>query len=197
MDTTHRIKAHFSDSAQLKLAVVDTLAPQIARAEALMTECLLADGKILACGNGGSAADAQHFAAEMVGRFERERPELPAISLTTDTSILTAIANDYDFAQVFAKQVRALGAAGDILLAISTSGNSGNVIAAIEAARDRGMRIVALTGKGGGRIGELLTADDVHICVPHTVTARIQETHILSIHCICDVIDANLLGDEV
>jgi len=196
MDTTHRIRAHFTDSAQLKLAAVDVLAPQIARAAALMTECLLGDGKILACGNGGSASDAQHFAAEMVGRFERERPELPAISLATDTSILTAIANDYDYAQVFAKQVRALGGAGDVLLAISTSGNSTNVVAAVDAAHERGMRIVALTGKGGGRIGELLTADDVHICVPHTVTARIQETHILSIHCICDVIDANLLGDE-
>lgn len=196
MDTTDRIRAHFTDSAQLKLAAVDVLAPQIARAAALMTECLLGDGKILACGNGGSAADAQHFSAEMVGRFERERPELPAISLTTDTSILTAIANDYDYVQVFAKQVRALGGAGDVLLAISTSGNSGNVVAAVDAAHERGMRVVALTGKGGGRIGELLTADDVHICVPHTVTARIQETHILSIHCICDVIDANLLGDE-
>jgi len=196
MDITHRIRSHFTESAQLKLNAVDALAPQIARAATLMTGCLLADGKILACGNGGSASDAQHFAAEMIGRFERERPELPAISLATDTSILTAIANDYDYGQVFAKQVRALGGAGDVLLAISTSGNSGNVVAAVDAAHERGMRIVALTGKGGGRIGELLTVDDVHICVPHTVTARIQETHILSIHCICDVIDANLLGDE-
>ena len=196
MDTTHRIRAHFTDSAQLKLAVVDTLAPQIARAAALMTECLLADRKILACGNGGSASDAQHFAAEMVGRFERERPELPAISLATDTSILTAIANDYDYAQVFAKQVRALGAAGDVLLAISTSGNSGNVVAAVEAAHERDMRVVGLTGKDGGRVGELLTARDVHLCVPHTVTARIQEVHILAIHCICDAIDTSLLGDE-
>src|SRR5262249_59518715 len=196
MDFARRIKAHFADSAELKLAAADLMAPHIARAAGLMTDCLLANGKILACGNGGSAADAQHFAAEMVGRFERERPELPAISLSTDTSILTAIANDYDYSQVFARQVRALGDTGDVLLAISTSGNSGNVIAAVEAARERGMRVVALTGKGGGRIGELLTADDVHVCVPHTVTARIQETHILSIHCICDVIDANLLGDE-
>jgi D-sedoheptulose 7-phosphate isomerase len=196
MDTTHRIHAHFNDSAQLKLAAADALVPQIARAAAVMTECLLADGKILACGNGGSASDAQHFAAEMIGRFERERPELPAISLATDTSILTAIANDYDYSQVFAKQVRALGGTGDVLLAISTSGNSGNVVAAVGAAHERGMRIVALTGKGGGRIGELLTAKDVHICVPHTVTARIQELHILAIHCMCDVIDANLLGDD-
>lgn len=196
MDTTRRIRAHFADSAQLKLAAVDVLTPAIARAAGLMTDCLLADGKILACGNGGSASDAQHFAAEMVGRFERERPELPAISLVTDTSILTAVANDYDFTQVFAKQVRALGDAGDILLAISTSGNSGNVVAAVDAAHERGMRVIALTGKGGGRVGELMTADDVHLCVPHTVTARIQEVHLLTIHCLCDAIDASLLGDE-
>jgi D-sedoheptulose 7-phosphate isomerase len=196
MDTTRRIRAHFADSAQLKLAAADELAPDIARAATLMTDCLLGNGKILACGNGGSASDAQHFAAEMVGRFERERPELPAISLATDTSILTALANDYDFAQVFSKQVRALGDAGDVLLAISTSGNSGNVVAAVDAAHERGMRIVALTGKGGGRVGELVTPDDVHLCVPHTVTARIQEVHLLTIHCLCDAIDASLLGDE-
>jgi len=196
MDFARRIKAHFADSAELKLASADLMAPHIARAAGLMTDCLLANGKILACGNGGSAADAQHFAAEMVGRFERERPELPAISLSTDTSILTAIANDYDYAQVFAKQVRALGDSGDVLLAISTSGNSGNIVAAADAAHERGMRIVALTGKGGGRMGELLGADDVHLCVPHDVTARIQEVHLLTIHCLCDAIDASLLGDE-
>jgi D-sedoheptulose 7-phosphate isomerase len=196
MDTTLRIRTHFADSAELKLAAVDALAPLIARAAGLMTECLLADGKLLACGNGGSASDAQHFAAEMVGRFERERPELPAIALTTDTSILTAIANDYDFGEVFTKQVRALGRAGDVLLAISTSGNSANICAAVAAAHEREMRVVALTGKGGGRTGELLTPDDVHICVPHAVTARIQEVHILVIHCLCDAIDASLLGDE-
>lgn len=193
---TQRIRAHFADSAELKLASVDTLAPMIARAASMMTECLLADGKLLACGNGGSAADAQHFAAEMVGRFERERPELPAIALTTDSSILTAVANDYDFSQVFAKQVRALGRSGDVLLAISTSGNSANVIAAITAAHEREMRVVAMTGKGGGRMNELLTADDVHICVPHSATTRIQEVHLLSIHCLCDAIDSSLLGDE-
>src|SRR6266566_3373421 len=136
MDTTHRIRAHFADSAQLKIAAVDVMAPHIARAATLMTDCLLADGKILACGNGGSASDAQHFSAELVGRFERERPELPAISLAADTSLLTAIANDYAFEQVFAKQVRALGAKGDVLLAISTSGNSPNVVAAITAAHE-------------------------------------------------------------
>jgi len=194
---TQRIRAHFADSAELKLASVDTLAPVIARAASVMTECLLADGKLLACGNGGSAADAQHFAAEMVGRFERERPELPAIALTTDTSILTAVANDYDFSQVFAKQVRALGRSGDVLLAISTSGNSANVVAAITAAHEREMRVIAMTGKGGGRMNELLTVDDVHICVPHSTTTRIQEVHLLSIHCLCDAIDSSLLGDEV
>ena len=196
MDSISRIRAHFTASAQLKLDAVDALAPEIARAATLLTECLLADGKILACGNGGSAGDAQHFAAEMVGRFERERPELPAISLSTDTSILTAVANDYSFEQVFAKQVRALGSERDVLLAISTSGNSGNVIAAIDAARERGMRVVALTGKGGGRIGGMLAEGDAHLCVPHDRTARIQEVHLLMIHCLCDAIDNALLGDE-
>ncbi len=196
MDITSRIKAHFAESAELKATAAEALAPQIVRAATLMTDCLLADGKLLACGNGGSAADAQHFSAEMVGRFERERPELPAISLTTDTSLLTAVSNDYDFSHVFAKQVRALGRAGDVLLAISTSGNSVNVANAIAAAHEREMRVVALTGKGGGRIGELLAPADVHLCVPHSSTARIQEVHILTIHCLCDAIDASLLGDE-
>ena len=196
MDSTQRIRQHFADSAQLKLDAVDALAPAVARAAEILTESLLADGKILACGNGGSAADAQHFAAEMVGRFERERPELPAISLSTDTSILTAVANDYSYEQVFAKQVRALGAKGDVLLAISTSGNSGNIIAAINAAREREMRVVALTGKGGGRIGQMLSAGDSHLCVPHDRTARIQEVHLLMIHCLCDAIDNALLGDD-
>ncbi|MEO8753715.1 MAG: phosphoheptose isomerase [Casimicrobiaceae bacterium] len=196
IDYVNRIREHFSDSARLKLDAAEALAPQIARGAGVMTECLLADGKILACGNGGSAADSQHFAAELVGRFERERPELPAIALSTDTSLLTAIANDYSFEQIFAKQVRALGAKGDVLLAISTSGNSANVIAAIEAAHLREMRVVALTGKGGGHIGELLLPADVHLCVPHPRTARIQEVHLLMIHCLCDVIDATLLGDD-
>ena len=196
MDHVSRIREHFADSAQLKLAAAETLAPAIARAAETITTSLFADGRVLSCGNGGSAADAQHFAAEMVGRFERERPELPAIALSTDTSILTAIANDYAFEQVFAKQVRALGRKGDVLLAFSTSGNSINVVAAIDAAREREMRVVALTGKGGGRIGELLGDGDVHICVPHDRTSRIQEVHLLAIHCLCDAIDRTLLGDE-
>mgnify|MGYP003500755271 FL=1 len=196
MNHLDRIRQHFHDSAQVKLAAVDRLAPEVARAAAVLADCLLADGKLLACGNGGSAADAQHFAAEMVGRFERERPELPAIALTVDSSILTAIANDYSYDQIFAKQVRALGAKGDVLIAFSTSGNSANVIAAIEAAHDREMRVVALTGKGGGRIGAMLGDADVHLCVPHDRTARIQEVHLLMLHCLCDAVDATLLGDE-
>ncbi len=196
IDHLQRIRGHFAESAQLKLDAVDALAPEIARGAGVITESLFADGKVLACGNGGSAADAQHFAAELVGRFERERPELPAIALTTDTSLLTAIANDYSFEQIFAKQVRALGAKGDVLLAISTSGNSANVIAAIDAAHAREMRVIAFTGKSGGRIGELLRPEDVHLCVPHPRTARIQEVHLLMIHCLCDAIDATLLGDE-
>jgi D-sedoheptulose 7-phosphate isomerase len=196
IDHLERIRGHFSDSAALKQEAREVLAEPIARAAALMTDCLFADGKILACGNGGSAADAQHFAAELVGRFERERPELPAIALTTDTSLLTAVANDYSFEHVFAKQVRALGAKGDVLLAISTSGNSPNVVAAVAAAHEREMRIVALTGKGGGTIGEMLAPEDVHLCVPHARTMRIQEVHILTIHCLCDVVDATLIGDD-
>ena len=196
MDQIARIHRHFIDSANLKLASVEALAPQIVRAAESMTRCLLEDGKILACGNGGSAADAQHFSAEMLGRFERERMGLPAIALTTDSSTLTAIGNDYDYSEVFSKQVAALGRAGDVLLAITTSGNSSNVLAAVQVAQERGMRTVALTGRGGGRLGELCRADDVHICVPHDTTTRIQETHILAIHCLCDAIDCTLLGDE-
>src|SRR5690242_14199721 len=196
IDHVERIRGHFADSAALKHDAAQSLAAPIARSGALMTDCLFADGKILACGNGGSAADAQHFAAELVGRFERERPELPAISLVTDTSLLTAVANDYAFEQVFAKQVRALGARGDVLLAISTSGNSANVVAAINAAHEREMHIVALTGRGGGAIGAMLRDGDVHVCVPHERTARIQEVHLLAIHCLCDAIDYTLLGED-
>jgi D-sedoheptulose 7-phosphate isomerase len=191
-----RIQQQFFDSADLKYAAAEVLSKPIVDAVSALVGCITGGGKVLACGNGGSAADAQHFAAELVGRFERERPELPAIALTTDTSLMTAIANDYSFEQVFAKQVRALGGKGDVLLAISTSGNSPNVVAAVQAAQEREMRIIALTGKGGGRMGELLAPGDVHLCVPHDRTARIQEVHLLTIHCLCDAIDATLLGDE-
>lgn len=196
MNLLARISRQFNDSAQTKLAAMEALAGPIAQAIEAMVASLLAGGKIMACGNGGSAADAQHFAAEFVGRFERERPELGAIALTTDTSILTAIANDYDFERVFSKQVRALGQAGDVLLALSTSGNSANVLAAIEAAHEREMTVVALTGRGGGKIGNALRETDVHVCVPHERTARIQEVHLLTLHCICDGVDAQLLGEQ-
>jgi D-sedoheptulose 7-phosphate isomerase len=196
MDLIHRITRQFEDSARTKLDALDALAAPIAGAIEVMTASLLANGKILACGNGGSAADAQHFAAELVNRFEMERPPLASIALTTDTSILTSIANDYDYVQVFSKQVLALGQPGDVLLAISTSGNSPNVVAAIEAAHEREMKVVALTGKGGGRIAEHLSPADVHICVPADRTARIQEVHLLTLHCLCDGIDCLLLGVE-
>jgi D-sedoheptulose 7-phosphate isomerase len=191
-----RIEKHFIDSADLKYQSALALSKPIAQATQAILASVTSGGKVLACGNGGSAADAQHFAAEFVGRYERERPELGAIALTTDSSIITAIANDYDFNVIFSKQVRALGSAGDVLLAISTSGNSANIIAAIEAAHTREMTVVALTGKGGGKIAALLRETDVHICVPHERTARIQEVHLLTLHCICDGVDAQLLGDQ-
>lgn len=196
MDLIARISQHFHDSAQTKLDAMELLAAPIADAVQTMVACLVNDGKILACGNGGSAGDAQHFAAELVGRFEAERQELAAIALTTDSSILTAVANDYSFNVVFAKQVRALGRPGDVLLAISTSGNSGNIIEAIKSAHDNGLSVVALTGKSGGQIGQMLREGDIHICVPAERTARIQETHLLAIHCLCDGIDCLLLGVE-
>jgi D-sedoheptulose 7-phosphate isomerase len=194
MDLISRISENFSESAHLKLQSMDALAGPIADAAERMVQSLKHDGKILACGNGGSAADSQHFAAELLNRFEMERPGLAAFALTTDSSTLTSIANDYDFDQVFSKQVRALGHENDVLLAISTSGNSRNVIAAIEAAHDADMTVVALTGRSGGRMAEVLHSGDVHICVPSNSTARIQEVHLLALHCICDAIDCLLLG---
>ena len=196
MDLISRISENFSESAHLKLQSMDALAHPIAAAAERMVQCLKQDGKILACGNGGSAADAQHFAAELLNRFEMERPALAAMSLTTDTSTLTSIANDYDFDQVFSKQVRGLGHGNDLLLAISTSGNSRNVVAAIEAAHECGMDVIALTGRHGGRMAEVLGPQDVHICVPAASTARIQEVHLLTLHCLCDAIDCLLLGVE-
>jgi D-sedoheptulose 7-phosphate isomerase len=189
-----RIAAHFAESANLKLAASQSLAAPIAQAAKLLATSLRGGGKALACGNGGSAADAQHFAAELINRFERERPPLAAVALTTDSSTLTSIANDYSYEQVFAKQVRAIGRRGDVLLAISTSGNSGSVLEAMRAAREAGVRVVALTGNGGGKMAGLLAADDVHICVPHQKTARIQEVHLLVLHCLCDAIDLELFG---
>jgi D-sedoheptulose 7-phosphate isomerase len=193
---SQRILAHFHDSAELKLQCAAALVQPISQAVELMFGALSNGNKILACGNGGSAADCQHFAAELVGRFERERFPLPAMALTTDTSILTAVGNDYSYREIFSKQVQAFGQAGDILLAISTSGNSANVIAAVEAALEREMRVVLLTGKDGGALAQMLTDADVNITVPHTRTARIQEVHLVTIHCICDGIDVALFGGD-
>ena len=190
-----RIQQHFIDSADLKYQAASLLSKPIAEAVQALLACVTSGGKVLACGNGGSAADAQHFAAEFIGRFERERPELAAIALTTDSSILTAVANDYGFNAVFSRQVRGLGQSGDVLIAISTSGNSPNVLAAVEAAHERDMVVLGLTGRGGGKMASALRDTDVHICVPHERTARIQEVHLLTLHCLCDAVDAQLLGD--
>ena len=196
MNLIDRISRQFADSAQTKLQAAELLAAPIAQAVDAMVHSLMNGGKIMACGNGGSAADSQHFAAELLNRFEKERPGLAAMALTTDPSTLTSIANDYDYVQVFSKQVRALSHPGDVLLAISTSGNSPNVIDAIAAAHEREVRVVALTGKGGGRMAGLLREDDVHLCVPADRTARIQEVHLLVLHCLCDGIDCMLLGAD-
>ncbi|MEQ8288759.1 MAG: phosphoheptose isomerase [Gammaproteobacteria bacterium] len=196
MDPIQRIKDNFQESIQVKTDALDTLAPVIARAAEKVANALLNDHKILACGNGGSAADAQHFSAKMLNRFEMERPGLPAIALTTDTSTLTSIANDYQYAEIYSKQIRALGQPGDVLLAISTSGESHNIVHAIDAAHDRDMVVLALTGREGGQIADLVNDNDVEIRVPTWSTARVQEAHILVIHCICDLVDLQLLGQE-
>jgi D-sedoheptulose 7-phosphate isomerase len=196
-DTLERLRArasqHFLDSIAVKQEAEQILPEQVARGIVVMTDCLRSGGKVMACGNGGSAADAQHFAAELIGRFERERQELAAIALTTDTSILTAVANDYSYDEIFSKQVRGLGKNGDILIGISTSGNSKNVIKAIEAAKKMGIKIIALTGNGGGKIASLLDEDDIHLCAPSNRTARIQETHLVLLHALCDGVDHLLL----
>lgn len=194
MDLISRIKQNFQDSISTKQISVDLLSEPLSVAAQMITQCLLGGGKVLSCGNGGSAGDAQHFSSEMLNRFEMERPGLPAVALTTDSSTLTSIANDYSYDQVFSKQVSALGQQGDILLAISTSGNSTNVNRAIDAAHDREMQVIALSGKQGGDMAPLLTADDIEIRVPSESTARIQEVHLLAIHCICDLVDHQLLG---
>ena len=196
MDLISRISHHFTESAHLKLQAMDALAAPIASAAERMAQCLMRDGKIMSCGNGGSAADSQHFAAELLNRFEMERPGLAAIALTTDTSTLTSIANDYTYDQVFSKQVLALGQSNDVLLAITTSGNSRNMLEAVRAAHERQMSVVALTGKSGGQMADILGPEDIHICVPANSTARIQEVHVLALHCLCDAIDCLLLGVE-
>ena len=193
MNSEDRVRQHFADSIEIKRQASE-LAPMVSRAASLMTSCLLDNGKVLSCGNGGSAGDAQHFSAEMLNRFEMERPGLPAVALTTDSSTLTSIANDYTFDDIFSKQVRALGQPGDVLLAISTSGNSENVTRACLAAHERGMKIVAFTGRDGGDLAGVLGEDDVELRVPARNTARIQEVHLVFIHCLCDLIDRELLG---
>jgi D-sedoheptulose 7-phosphate isomerase len=184
-----RASQHFLDSITVKQEAEKVLPESVARGVLAMVDCLKSGGKVMACGNGGSAADAQHFAAELIGRFEREREELAAISLTTDSSILTAVGNDYSYDDIFSKQVRGLGKKGDILLGISTSGNSKNIVKAIEAAKKMGIKIIAFTGNGGGKIASLLDKDDIHLCVPSTRTARIQETHLVLLHGLCDGVD--------
>lgn len=189
-----RITLHFSDSIDAKIRSAETLPPLIAQASEIMVNALMNENKILSCGNGGSAANAQHFSSEMLNRFERERPSLPAISLTTDSSVLTSIANDYSYNEIFARQIRALGQTQDLLLAISTSGKSPNTVQAVQAAHDREMTVIALTGKDGSNMARLLHPEDIEIRIPSTVTARIQEVHLLIIHCLCDLIDESLFG---
>ncbi len=190
------IEQSFIDSADLKYQAAQQLSKPIAMGIQALITCVTGGGKVLACGNGGSAADSQHFAAEFVGRYERERPELAAIALTTDSSVLTALSNDYGFEQIYAKQVRALGQAGDVLVAITTSGASPNVLAAVKAAHEREMTVIALTGKGGGKMSASLRETDIHICVPHDRTSRIQEVHLLALHCLCEGVDNQLLGEK-
>ncbi|AAO91237.1 phosphoheptose isomerase [Coxiella burnetii] len=193
MNLFQRVKYNFEESIKTKTAAIELLVDPIVQAGELMAQCLLNEHKILSCGNGGSAADAQHFSSEMLNRFETERPSFPALALTTDASTVTAIANDYSYAEVFSKQIAGLGSTGDILLAISTSGHSKNILQAITAAHIRGMNVVALTGRDGGELFTLLGTDDIEIRVPAESTARIQETHALIIHCLCDIIDRKLI----
>lgn len=194
MELSERVTQLFNDSIETKRHCMPQLAKGVADAATLIVIALLEGGKILSCGNGGSAADAQHFSSEMLNRFERERSGLPAIALTTDTSTLTSIANDYQFADVFSKQINALGHPGDVLLAISTSGNSANVVHAVKTAKNRQMKVIALTGRNGGEIASLLHAEDLELRVDSDSTARVQEVHLLCIHCLCDLIDVQLMG---
>ena len=195
MDSVTRVREHFAESIATKQNAVDVISESIAAAGQVMSQALLDDGKILSCGNGGSAGDAQHFSSELLNRFERERPGLPAMALTTDASTVTSISNDYAYEEIFSKQIRALGKPQDVLLGISTSGNSENVCRAIAAAHERGMKVVALSGRDGGRMADMFEEGDVEIRVPATRTARIQEVHLVIIHALCDLIDTALLGD--
>lgn len=195
MDTVTRVAELFSDSIEIKQRAAEVLCPVVAEVAEALIKCLVEGHKLLVCGNGGSAADAQHFAAEMLNRFEAERPGLPAIALTTDSSTLTSIANDYQFSDVFARQVRALGQSGDVILCITTSGGSANIVSAIEAAHDRDMPVVLLSGRDGGAAAVALAQGDLEIRVPSDSTARTQEVHILVLHCLCDLIDRSLLGE--
>jgi len=196
MDLVSRVLKNFSDSAELKLRIAEELAPFIARAAELIKAGLLQDGKVLACGNGGSAGDAQHFSSEMLNRFEMQRSGLPALALTTDTSTITSIANDYDYSEIFARQIRALGQPGDILLAISTSGDSENIVEAVSSAHERDMQVILLSGREGGAAAAALREEDVEVRVRDDNTARIQEVHLLIIHCLCDLVDRQLFGLE-
>ena len=196
MDLTAHLRTHFEEGIELRKRMAETLPAEIVRAGTAIVEAVKAGRKVLSCGNGGSAADSQHFAAEFVGRFERERPGMPAISLTVDTSALTAIANDYDFDRVFAKQVEALGMPGDVLLGISTSGNSKNVVKAMEVAQSKGLVVIALTGRDGGAMGRMLRKQDYHLNVAHPRTMRVQEVHLLVIHCLCEVVDNLIHGEK-
>ena len=196
MDMTAHLRQHFEEGIELRRRMAETMPREIARAGEALAAALKAGHKALACGNGGSAADSQHFAAEIVGRFERERPGMPAVALTVDTSALTALANDYDWDRVFAKQVEALGQAGDVLLAISTSGNSKNVVEAVRAAQSKGLVVIALTGRDGGAMAKMLTAKDFHLNVAHPRTMRVQEIHLLAIHCLCEVVDNVIYGEK-
>jgi D-sedoheptulose 7-phosphate isomerase len=196
MEAAERVRNIFNESIRVKSECAELLAPAIANAASVVADSLLGEHKILSCGNGGSAADAQHFSSEMLNRFELERPGLPAIALTTDTSTLTSVANDYEFAEIFARQIRALGQPDDVLLGISTSGESQNIVRAVLAAHDREMKVVLLSGKEGGEAASLLVENDIEIRVPHWSTARIQEVHLIVIHCLCDLVDHRLLGQE-
>src|SRR5260221_8279919 len=196
MDHVAHLRKHFEEGIELRKRMAESMPAQIARAGEALAAALKAGRKVLACGNGGSAADSQHFAAEMSGRFERERPGLPGIALTTDTSALTAIANDYGFERVFARQVEALGQPGDFLLAISTSGNSKNVTEAIKAAQAKDLVVIALTGRDGGAMAKMLRTRDFHLNVAHPRTMRVQEIHLLALHCLCEVVDNVIFGER-